>query len=119
MKLNFQGIEQTTTKLGKIADMTAVKAALKQNTVNLQENVIRRMPITYIKGYSTGFTENHTNSYFSNGGLTGKVILETSYSQYVEFGTRYMSAEPVMKPALNEIYPQFVSDVKKAAKGGK
>lgn len=117
-KLKFQGIEQTTDKLGKIADMTAVKAALKKNTVALQKDAIRRMPVTYVKGYSTGFTEQHTNSYISNGDLTGKVIMETNYSQYVELGTRYMAAEPVMKPALNEIYPQFLSDVKKAAKGG-
>lgn len=119
IKLKFQGIEETKTKLGKIADMKAVKAALRQNTVALQKNAIRKMPLTYIKGYSKSYTSQHTNSYFLNDGLTGKVIMETNYSQYVELGTRYMAAEPVMKPALNEIYPQFVSDIKKAAKGGK
>lgn len=99
--------------------MQAVKLALRKNTDDLQEDVMRRMPLTYIKGYYTGNSKKSTNSYISNSGLTGKVKIETDYSQYVELGTRYMAAEPVMKPALNKIYPQFVSDIKKAAKGGK
>lgn len=116
--MSFSGINQTKVKLKKIADMAAVKAVVRQSTVDLQKDAKRRMPLTYIKGYSKKFTKQNTRSYFSSTGLTGTVIMETSYSQYVELGTRYMSAEPVMKPALNAIYPKFVSDVKKAAKGG-
>jgi len=116
--IKFQGINETKIKFKKMADMSLVKQAIKSNTVALQENAIGRMPNTYVKGYSKRYTAQHTNPYFLNNGFTGKVTMETEYSQYLEYGTRYMSAEPVMKPALNEIYPRFVSDIVKAAKGG-
>lgn len=117
VKIKLKGVEEAQAKLEKLADLTAVKQALKANTNDLQENAIRRMPNTYVKGYSTTHTAKNTNSYIIDDGLTGKVVLETNYSFYVEFGTRYMAAEPVLKPAINEIYPQFISDIKKAAGG--
>ena len=117
VKIKLKGVEETQVKFKKLADLTAVKQALKANTNDLQENTIRRMPSTYVKGYSTSYTAKNTNSYITDNGLTGKVVLETNYSFYVEFGTRYMEAEPVLKPAINEIYPQFISDIKRAAGG--
>ena len=73
VKIKLKGVKETQVKFKKLADLTAVKQALKANTNDLQENAIRRMPSTYVKGYSTSNTAKNTNSYITNNGLTGKV----------------------------------------------
>ncbi|NCB80747.1 MAG: histone H1, partial [Bacilli bacterium] len=44
-----------------------------------------------------------------------KAIVEalTSYSGYLEVGTRKMEAQPFMKPALEEVAPKMVEEMAK------
>ncbi len=46
-------------------------------------------------------------------GLTGTVRATADYAQYVELGTRFMGAQPYMRPALEEQGPVFLRDIKK------
>jgi HK97 gp10 family phage protein len=43
--------------------------------------------------------------------MTGIIHSQASYSGYLEFGTRFMSAQPYMKPALFDVYPRFQRDM--------
>lgn len=50
-------------------------------------------------------------------GMTTKIHSQASYSGYQEFGTRFMDAQPFMRPALKDISPQFKQDMEDVMKG--
>ena len=44
----------------------------------------------------------------ADNGLTAVVYPTANYAQYVEYGTRYMNAQPFMRPTMQKIEPHFV-----------
>ncbi|WP_099974250.1 HK97-gp10 family putative phage morphogenesis protein [Lactobacillus terrae] len=120
MGIHFKisGLNELQVQLKKQANLSAVKTAVQKSAEELEETAIRNTSTAYNKGYSKGFTRSHINKYPMGDGLSWRVVMETNYSPYVELGTRYMSAEPVMKPALNTVYPKFISNIKKAVERG-
>jgi HK97 gp10 family phage protein len=61
----------------------------------------------------TGTTKRSIMLDFKDGGLTAEVEPETEYSPYLEYGTRFMEAQPFVRPALEVQGEQFVKDLKK------
>ena len=55
-------------------------------------------------------------SEISDGGLLAKSEATAEYAPYVEWGTRYMEAQPYMKPAFNEQKEQFRRDMNRLTK---
>ena len=51
--------------------------------------------------YSTGATKN--SGFYKAEGLEGVSGFNTSYAVYVEFGTRKMSAQPFLRPAVDVV----------------
>ena len=49
-------------------------------------------------------------------GLTATVEPTAEYAAYVEFGTRFMNAQPYLKPAYNEQMTKFKQDLSKLVK---
>lgn len=45
-------------------------------------------------------------------GVEGTVYADKDYAGYVEFGTRYMAAQPFLYPALNNNKPKILDGVK-------
>lgn len=103
-----------------ISDLDARKYSGKQirnvvmkNGANLQEDAQKRMTktVAYVKGYSKGTTRRSTTLSISDDGMTATVAPHTEYFSYVEYGTRYMEAEPTLNPAFQKIKQQFYKDV--------
>lgn len=103
-----------------ISDLDARKYTGKQirnvvmkNGANLQEDAQKRMTktVAYVKGYSKGTTRRSTTLSISDDGMTATVAPHTEYFPYVEYGTRYMEAEPTLNPAFQKIKQQFYKDV--------
>ena len=103
-----------------ISDLDARKYSSKQvrnvvmkNGANLQEDAQKRMTktVAYVKGYSKGTTRRSTTLSISDDGMTATVAPHTEYFSYVEYGTRYMEAEPTLNPAFQKIKQQFYKDV--------
>ena len=103
-----------------ISDLDARKYTGKQirnvvmkNGANLQEDAQKRMTktVAYVKGYSKGTTRRSTTLSISDDGMTATVAPHTEYFSYVEYGTRYMEAEPTLNPAFQKIKQQFYKDV--------
>ena len=65
------------------------------------------------KGYQTGTTKRSIGLEIKDGGLTAESSPETEYAPYVEYGTRFMEAQPFVRPALEEQATQFKSDMQK------
>jgi len=59
----------------------------------------------------------HDNIYTEYKPLSGYVHSPASYSGYQEYGTRYMSAQPFMRPMVQWLAPQFERDMKDAMEG--
>lgn len=103
-----------------ISDLDARKYTGKQirnvvmkNGADLQEDAQKRMTktVAYVKGYSKGTTRRSTTLSISDDGMTATVAPHTEYFPYVEYGTRFMEAEPTLNPAFQKIKQQFYKDV--------
>ena len=49
----------------------------------------------------------------TDGGMVAEVEPKAEYSAYVELGTRFMEAQPYLKPAFNEQKEKFKKDMDK------
>lgn len=90
-----------------------IKNVVMKNGADLQEDAQKRMTktVAYVKGYSKGTTRRSTTLSISDGGMTATVAPHTEYFSYVEYGTRFMEAEPTLNPAFQKIKQQFYKDV--------
>ena len=113
MRIKLEGDLKLKAKLASCKNLTAVKTIVKQNGHELNTKMQRNMESAYSKGYSTGETKRSVTEAYSDGGMTATVGPETDYSPYVEYGTRYMTAEPAVRPAFQSQEPQFINDLKK------
>lgn len=64
----------------------------------------------------TGATKNSVDVVFSNAGLTATVSAHTEYFPYLEYGTRFMSPRPTLRPAWTYQSLQYINDLKKLMK---
>lgn len=120
---SLKGVPELKAALKKPMSLAAVKTIVKTNTLELAQKTQQNMASTYVhtnpktgKKYSTGDTRRMTRPIMDPTGLTGRVAPGTHYFPYVELGTRFMRAEPTLKPAFDEQSPQFIKDLKKLVK---
>lgn len=99
------GIEHLQKELAKRQDLTPFKDVLKANAIRLQRGAMRDAPI------DTGMLRRSIMLEFENGGMTAYVNANTEYAAYVEYGTRYMSAQPFMYPNFVKAKTQLTSDL--------
>ena len=86
--------------------------ALKNNTENGMKQAKKYAPV------DTGFLKNNIVAITSDWpNMTTKIHSQSAYSGFQEFGTRYQSGTPFMRPALMFIYPQFRKDMLDVMRG--
>lgn len=115
-KLTVEGLEPLIGTLKENVTLDDVKRIVQKNGADLTQTMKRQTTKSYVKGYSTGDTAGSINMKPFNGGLGVEVATATSYSPYVEYGTRYMEAEPIVQPSLDVIAPKFYSDLSRMMK---
>lgn len=116
MALKVEGIEPLIGTLKENVTLNDVKRIVQKNGADLTRQMKAQTKLAYVKGYSTGDTAGSINMKITNGGLTAEVATATNYSPYVEWGTRFMSPEPIVQPSLDVIAPKFFSDMKRVMK---
>lgn len=112
MKVELKGQRKLLDKLARCQDMEPIKRVVKTNGDRLNANMKKETQTAFIKGYTQGTTARSINTVIRDGGLTAAVGPTTEYAAYVEHGTRFMEAEPFVKPALEQQAPQFINDLK-------
>ena len=112
--IKVEGLEELQKKLKQNANMDDVKRIVRQNGSELQRKI--QSNADFDKGYQTGTTKRSVGLEIKDGGLTAESGPTTEYSEYLEFGTRFMEAQPFVKPALDEQSKQFEKDLKKLVK---
>ena len=111
--IEFKGIDKLQKKLRKNAGMADVKKVVNHHGGQLAERMKAQTQQSFKKGYSTGDTASSINVEITDGGLEARVGPTTNYAEYVEYGTRFMEAEPFVRPALNDQKDKFKADLKK------
>lgn len=117
-KNKLEGMEKLQVKLKKNVQMSDVKRVVKANGAALQEAAQRKAPVgtpqsTGIPGYVGGTLKRGIGLEIRDGGLTAEVEPTAEYAAYVEYGTRYMNAQPYMRPSYTAQKEKFKSDLKK------
>lgn len=123
-KITFQlkGARELQRAIAKRPMMmaTQTKTIVAKHGALLEKKTAQNMDAAYLSkeqgGYSIGTTRRSLSTTFSNAGMTVAVAPDTEYFPYLEFGTRFMSARPTLKPAFAYQSVQFVNDLKKLMK---
>ncbi|WP_244325478.1 HK97-gp10 family putative phage morphogenesis protein [Dolosigranulum pigrum] len=111
MKVEINGLSELKKALGDKLAMGAVKKIVRINGSEMNQKAVRNAVFT--RGYSTGQTRRSITLNIGRGGLEARVKPGTDYAVYVEYGTRFMSAQPFMRPSFNAQKVQFLSDMQR------
>lgn len=106
-KIKLEGMEKLQVKLKKNVQMNDVKRIVKSNGAALQESAQRKVPV------DIGNLKRSIGLEIRDSGLTAEVEPTEEYAEYVEYGTRYMNAQPYMRPSYTAQKEKFKSDLKK------
>lgn len=105
MNVKVVGTDIVISKLKRIRSLDSVKKAITdfapEATDTMKSNEV------FIKGYSTGLTEERTTNTVRKDGLEVEIGTDTPYATYVENGTRFMDAEPFALPTYYELREEF------------
>lgn len=105
MPVRLKGVKELRIALKKKADMSQVRRIVKMNGAELQQKAQRKAPV------DTGTLKRSIGLEIKDGGLTAECAATAEYAPYQEWGTRYMEAQPFMKPAFNEQKERFKHDM--------
>ncbi|MEQ7202355.1 HK97-gp10 family putative phage morphogenesis protein [Lactococcus lactis] len=108
--MKISGIDALQKKLRKNATLDDVKHVVKSNIVSMNKNMQNLAPV------DTGNMKRSITSEFTDGGFTGTTEPHTDYAGYVEYGTRFQSAQPFVKPAYNEQKGVFIKELERLLK---
>ena len=113
MKVTLKGMKELRSKLADVKPEN-IHAVVRHNGQQLQQNMMRKAD--FKKGYATGVTKRSIHLEIRDGGMTAEVGPETEYSPYLEYGTRFMQAQPFVGPALEEQKDKFIKDLERLVK---
>ena len=125
-RLEIKGLDKLEKALKANATLDDVKRVVRHNGSELQ----RRMQANadFSQGYQTGSIKRSITLEIEDQGFeavigpsptppnkkTGMPPME--YAPYVEYGTRFMPAQPFVRPAYEDQAEKFKSDMKKLVK---
>lgn len=111
-EIRIEGSDRLMRRLRNKVNKSAVNQVVKRNTSQVQEKAMKNAPV------DTGFLKREIKLEMDNSNSVGLVIANAEYSPYLEYGTRFMSAQPFMHPAVREQTPIFISDLKEMIRKG-
>ena len=110
-KITVTGLDKLQKKLKQNVTMDDVKRVVKNNGAGLQQKMMQNAD--FKKGYQTGTTKRSIGLEIVDSGFTAEVEPGTEYSPYLEYGTRFMEAQPFVRPAYEDQKVKFKSDMQK------
>lgn len=114
--VRIDGFDKLEAKLKRNMDLGAVRTVVRKNGADLQTKAQKNAPVgtpqsTGIPGYVGGTLKRSVELDITDGGLTAEVEPTADYAAYVEYGTRFMEAQPYLKPAYDEQKKKFIKDL--------
>lgn len=108
--LKFEGTEDLIGQLKKNVEKKEVKRIVQVNSAELTNNAQRLAPV------DTGALAGSIHQVLTDGGLTGRTRDGVAYGGYVDWGTRYMSANGFMINSFLLQSKKFKSDMEMLVK---
>ncbi|MDY0394789.1 HK97-gp10 family putative phage morphogenesis protein [Virgibacillus halophilus] len=108
--MKLKGADQLIGKLKRNANLGDVKNVVKMNGSEMQRSAQRYAPV------DTGNLKRNIKYNSQDDGFTAQVASEAEYAAYQEYGTRYQSGKPHVRPAYHEQKSKFVTDMKRLMK---
>lgn len=112
--LKIEGLDKLQKSLKNAVTLDDVKKVVKHNGSQLQR--IMQRNADFKRGYATGTTKRSIGLELVEDGFVVEVGPTTGYSPYLEYGTRYMEAQPFVGPAFKEQRVKFRKDMKRLVK---
>ena len=124
MAINYKldGMSKLQKELMQRVSKDKVVSVVKRNTTQMQQTAMSKASSVYTKRdkhgkpYSTGDTKKSIGVSFENSGMSGITGMGQNYNPFTEKGTRFMAAEPLLKPTFNSQKTKFESDLEKLLK---
>ena len=113
-EIKIVGMDKLEKQLKKNATLNDVRTVVRKNGADLQRAIQRKAE--FKKGYQTGETKRSVGLEIIDNGMTAESGPTTEYSEYLEYGTRFMEKQPFVKPGLEEVEPKFKADMQKLVK---
>lgn len=113
-KIRVEGLDKLQKALKDNVTMDDVKRTVNRNGREMQQKI--QSNADFDKGYQTGTTKRSIGLDIKDGGFTAEVEPKTEYSPYLEHGTRFMEAQPFVKPGHEAQAAQFKKDMQKLVK---
>lgn len=113
-RLTIQGLDELEKALADNVTMDDVKTVVRHNGAQLQNKM--QFKADFTRGYATGQTKRSIALGITHGGFDAEVGPQTEYAEYLEYGTRFMEAQPFVGPALEEQERKFKRDMQKLVK---
>lgn len=110
VSIKLSGLGPLTKHLKTVQQMDAVKLVVRLNGAEMM-TVMSRMAAV-----DTGYMRSSIRIQILDNGLTVMVKPTAHYSPYVEYGTRFMEAQPFVRPAHDHQEPIFIGDLKQLLK---
>lgn len=110
-RISIEGLAELEKALKDNVTMDDVKRVVRHHGSEMQKNM--QVNADFKMGYQTGQTKRSIGLEIKDGGMTAEVEPTTEYSPYLEYGTRFMEAQPFVKPAHNEQTEKFRRDMQK------
>lgn len=114
--VRIDGFDKLEAKLKRNMDLGAVRARVRKNGSEMHKKAQKNAPVgtpesTGIPGYVGGTLKRSIGLDITDSGLTAEVEPAADYAAYVEYGTRFMEAQPYLKPAYDEQKKKFIKDL--------
>lgn len=108
--IQIDGLDKFQRKLRKNTTLEDVKKVVRVNGTEMNRTASRLAPV------DTGFLRRSIVFEIADGGFTAMSTAGAEYAPYLEYGTRFMSAQPFMRPAYNQQKAKFKSDLERLMK---
>lgn len=118
--IQVKGLDKLQKKLKENVSLDLVKRVVHDHGADLQTRMQNKADFT--QGYQTGQIKRSIMLELGDDGLSVDIGSErsfaeshpnTEYAPYVEYGTRFMDAQPFGKPAYEEQKELFKRDLQK------
>lgn len=116
-KIKVEGLDKLQKALKDNVSMELVKRVVRDNGNELLDKI--EVNADFTQGYQTGETKRSVKMAgmtITDGGFTAEAGATTDYAPYLEHGTRFMEAQPFVKPAFDEQNKQFQKDMQRLVK---
>lgn len=106
------GIDRLQEKLEKMSQAESkLPEIIRKNTLSIERKAKKYAPVDTGQLRRSIVSDCNENK--------GEVNVGVEYGDFVEHGTRKMTAQPYLKPAINEQQEKFLKDTDEAMRGGK